>query len=144
MAIKERKRAVRNSGKKPNPALILREFIDCFTEKGWLNQVLRIRREERKYRIICNETGFFAYRINENHGISPGIPGWPVCLVTPEHVQDESASSKFSSSEPEVREWLRWFLENDLDFLDYPKTRSKGKIKKKSTAGLGAGSHKKA
>jgi len=137
MVTKEKKRAVSGSSKKPSPTLILQEFIECFTERGWLNQVLRIQRGERRYRIICNETGFFAYRINENHGISPGIPGWPVCLVTPERVLDDSLASKFNSSEPEVREWLRWFLENDLDFLDDPETRSKGKIKKKSTAGMG-------
>jgi hypothetical protein len=144
MAMKEKKRAIRNPGKKTNPSLMLQEFIDCFTERGWLNQVLRIQRGERKYRIICNETGFFAYRINENHGISPGIPGWPVCLVTPERILDDSVASEFSSSEPEVREWLRWFIENDLDLLDSPETPSKGKIKKKSTAGIGVKSPGKA
>jgi hypothetical protein len=144
MVAKEKKKAVSGSVKKSNPALILQEFIDCFTEKGWLNQVLRIQRGDRRYRIFCNETGFFAYRINENHGISPGIPGWPVCLVTAERILDDSAPSKFSSSEPEVREWLRWFIKNDLDLLDSPGTQSKGKIKKKSTAGTGARSPRKA
>jgi hypothetical protein len=115
--MKEKKRAFPASGKNPNPPLILQEFVDCFTSRGWLNQVLRIQRGGRKYRITCNETGFFAYRINENHGISPGIPGWPVCLVTPERIMDDSAISKFGSSEPDVREWLRCFMENDLDLI---------------------------
>jgi hypothetical protein len=31
---------------------------------------------------------------------------------------DDSAMSKFGSTEPDVREWLRCFMENDLDWID--------------------------
>ena len=121
--MKEKKRPA--SGQKPNPPLILQEFIELFTRRGWLDQVLRIQRGERKYRITCNKTGFFAYRINEYHGISPGIPGWPVCLVTSERITNDSALSKFGSTEPEVWEWLRYLTENDLDWLESSKDKPK-------------------
>jgi hypothetical protein len=111
------KRAPSAPFRKQNPPLILREFIDLFTSRGWLNQALRIRRGDRKYRITCSETGFFAYRINEGHGLPPGLPGWPVCLVTPDRIMDDSDRSRFGSTEPDVREWLRCFLDDDIDLI---------------------------
>jgi hypothetical protein len=96
---------------------VLETFIDLFESKGWLNQTIRIRRRERRYRISCSEMGFIAYRINDHCGISPGIPGWPVCFVTQEQIVDDSDMSRFSSSEPSIEDWLRYIMDDDLELI---------------------------
>jgi hypothetical protein len=96
------------------PPDLLEAFIDVFVSKGWLNQTIRIRHHERRYRISCSETGFMAYRINDHCGISPGIPGWPVCIVTQEQIMDDSDMTIFTSSEPSVHDWLRYIMDEDL------------------------------
>ena len=112
------------AGKKPFPdpdgkkaPEVLEAFIGLFESKGWLNQTIRIRRRERRYRISCSETGFIAYRINDHCGVSPGIPGWPVCFVTQEHIIDDSDMSRFASTEPSVHDWLRFILDDDLELI---------------------------
>ena len=102
---------------KREPDNILRDFIGIFTSRGWLNQTLRIKRRERRYRICCSETEFFVYRINDYGGISPGFPGWPVCMVTPYQMIEDSAMSAFPSTEPRVYEWLRCMMEGDFELL---------------------------
>ncbi len=111
----KKKRVPTPAGKKA--LVVLQEFIDIFTVKGWLNQVLRVKKGDRKYRITCSETGFVAYRINDHHGLSPGIPGWPVCFVTPDRIMDDSALSKFASTEPNVRDWLQSLADNELELI---------------------------
>lgn len=64
------------------PMDVMQKFIDVFASKGWLKQTIRIKHRDRRYRIFCSEREFFAYRINDNCGISPGYPGWPICIVT--------------------------------------------------------------
>jgi hypothetical protein len=115
--IKGKKRGTATFFQKPNPPEILKEFIALFTSRGWLNQTLRIRRGDRRYRITCSETGFFAYRINDSHGISPGFPGWPVCLVTLDLLTDDLERSRFCSTEPDARDWLRHLMEDDIDLI---------------------------
>jgi hypothetical protein len=100
-----------------NPPEVLQAFIGVFESRGWLNQTIRIRRQERRYRISCTETGFVAYRINDHCGVSPGIPGWPVCFVTLDHIMDDSDMSKFASNEPSVLDWLRFITESDLELI---------------------------
>jgi hypothetical protein len=96
---------------------VLAAFIGLFESKGWLNQTIRIRRSQRRYRISCNETGFIAYRINDHCGISPGIPGWPVCIVTREQVVNDSDLSGLPSTEPGVQDWLRFIMDDDLELI---------------------------
>ena len=103
------------SERKPND--ILREFIGVFANKGWLNQTLRIKRREKRYRICCSETEFFVYRINDHGGVPPGFPGWPVCIVTPDRMIEDSAMSPFRSMEPDVGDWLRCLTEGDFELL---------------------------
>jgi hypothetical protein len=100
-----------------DPSDILREFIDVFAAKGWLNRTLRIRHRDRRYRICCSENEFFAYRINDSPGVSHGFPGWPVCRVTPDRMVEDSAMSGFPSKEPGVHEWLRCVTEGDFELL---------------------------
>ena len=116
-SIKTRKRTGAPSLRKSAPPLLLQEFIHLFASRGWLNQTLRIRRGDRRYRITCSENGFFAYRINDAHGISPGFPGWPVCLVTPDRLTDDLERSRFCSTEPDARDWLRLLAEGELDLI---------------------------
>ncbi len=99
------------------PPAVLEEFISVFVGKGWLNQTIRIRRQERRYRISCSETGFIAYRLNDHSGLSPGIPGWPVCFVTQEQIINDSDMTGFSSTEPSVYEWLRYIMDDDIELI---------------------------
>lgn len=100
-----------------NASDVLQAFIGVFESRGWLNQTIRIRRHERRYRISCTETGFVAYRINDHCGVSPGIPGWPICFVTQDHIMEDSDMSKFASNEPSVLDWLRFITESDLELI---------------------------
>ena len=100
------------------PPEVLEEFIGVFVGKGWLNQTIRIRRRERRYRLSCSETGFIAYRINDHSGVSPGIPGWPVCFVTPEQIMDDSDMTGLTSTEPSAHDWLRFIMDDDLELMD--------------------------
>jgi len=96
---------------------VLQAFIGIFESRGWLNQTIRIRHRERRYRISCTETGFVAYRINDHCGVSPGIPGWPVCFVTQDQMLDDSDMSRFASNEPSVLDWLRFITDSDLELI---------------------------
>jgi hypothetical protein len=114
--MKQKEKSSRNPIQK-KPLDVLEEFIGVFVNKGWLNQTIRIRRHERRYRISCSETGFIAYRINDHSGVSPGIPGWPVCFVTQKQIMDDSDMSGLASTEPRVHDWLRFIMEDDLELI---------------------------
>ncbi|MBA4392726.1 MAG: hypothetical protein C0407_04145 [Desulfobacca sp.] len=95
----------------------LRKFIDLFEKKGWLDQTLRIKYRDRKYRIFCNRTGFIAYRINDYCGVSPGIPGWPVCFVSPDQILEDTDLSELASNEPGAQEWAQSIANNKLEII---------------------------
>jgi len=99
------------------PAEILHEFVNVFADKGWLNKSVRIKHRQKSYRIACNESGFIAYRINDNHGVSPGIPGWAVCIIDQAGIVEDSELSAFASTEPSVRDWLACISQNDFEVL---------------------------
>jgi hypothetical protein len=80
----------------------LQQFVSVFATRVWLNQNLRIKQRDRRCRIFCSESQFIAFRINDNCGISTGIPGWPVCIVNHVHVIEDSEMSTFESTEPRV------------------------------------------
>jgi hypothetical protein len=100
-----------------NPADVLQKLVSVFARKGWLNQTLRIKHHGRKYRICCSEKEFFAYRINDYCGISPGFPGWPVCMVTHHQIIEDSDMSPFASTEPTTHDWLRCITEHDFELI---------------------------
>lgn len=62
-----------------------------FRELGVFGQKLSLELNGAEYFIICDHQAFLVYRINENCGMPPGVPGWPVCLVTNHTVVDESS-----------------------------------------------------
>lgn len=98
------------------PADILARLVAIFGNRGWLNRQIRIRHRNRRYRISCHATAFLAYRINDFCGLSPGVPGWPVCVITPEEIIHDSAMSAFPSTEPGAHDWLRCMADRDFEF----------------------------
>ncbi len=96
------------------PADVLREFVAAFESKGWLNQTLRIRHREERYRVFCSERQFFAYRINDHFGVSWGFPGWPVCIVTHEEIIEDSETAA-AAALTSVHEWLRCIASDDFE-----------------------------
>ncbi len=99
------------------PVDVMRDFVLVFTDKGWLNRTLRIKRSGRQYRIICNETQFFAYRINDQCAGPHGFPGWPVCIVTHERILEDSEMCGFPSTEPSVQDWLCCLADGDFEVI---------------------------
>jgi len=100
-----------------NPTEILQKFVGVFLSKGWLNRTLRIRHQDRRYHVSCSELEFSAYRINDCCEIPPGFPGWPVCIITRDHILDDQAMSAFASEEPSIQEWLRCFQNSDFELI---------------------------
>jgi len=96
-------------------AEVLRQFVAFFNGKGWLNQKVAIRSGGISYLLFCDESRFFAYRMNDNWGVPPGVPGWPVCLVTSDHVFHDRRTCASPASEPSPLEWLRRLMENDFE-----------------------------
>jgi hypothetical protein len=99
------------------PIDVMQDFVLIFSNKGWLNQTLRIKRGDRRYRLFCNERQFFVYRINDHCGGSHGFPGWPVCIVTDEKIIDDSEMCGFASTEPSPHDWLRCIADDDFEFI---------------------------
>ena len=99
------------------PMDVLQRFVEVFMSKGRLNQTLRIKHRGRRYRIFCSESKFFAYQINENFGVSWGFPGWPVCIVTPDQIIEDSEMSSFAPDEPSVHDWLRCIADDDFEII---------------------------
>jgi hypothetical protein len=100
-----------------SPSDILGQFVEVFASKGWLNRNLRIRRQNLKYRIFCSEAEFMVFRINDNCGVSPGIPGWPVCVVNRERIVEDEHLSGFASTEPSAYEWLTSFSTGNFELI---------------------------
>lgn len=99
------------------PAEVLQKFVGVFANKGWLNQTIRIKHRDRRYRILCSEGTFIAYRINDNCGISPGIPGWAVCIVDHDQIIEDSTMSACASTEPGAHDWLRCIANGDFEAI---------------------------
>ena len=99
------------------PMDVFQKFVGVFESKGWLNQTLRIKHRDRRYRICCSEREFFAYRINDHCGVLPGFPGWPVCIVTHDQIIEDSDMSAFASTEPSAHDWLRCIADGDFELI---------------------------
>lgn len=88
------------------PDNLAQQFSELFANKGWLNQKLRISYRDQRYWLSCTPDSFCAYRVNEDGGLGPGVPGWPVCMVTRDNVFDESRMPAVSMPAPGAQEWL--------------------------------------
>jgi hypothetical protein len=100
-----------------SPKDVLRQFVVVFSSRGWLNRSLRLEHGNRKYRIFCSEEEFLAYRINDRCSVSPGVPGWPVCMVTKDRIMEDSLLSGFASTEPSAYEWLQNIMRQEIEFI---------------------------
>jgi hypothetical protein len=114
--MKQEKTPLQNPGER-NPIDVLQEFVDVFVSRGWLNQSLRIKRRDRRYRVCCSKEEFFAYRINDDCAVPPGFAGWPVCIVTRDRMVEDSDLSAFTSTEPSANDWLCCIVDEDFELL---------------------------
>ena len=89
-----------------SPGDVLRKLIEIFTSKGWINKNLRIKYQNKRYRISCNKERFFAYQINEYCGFSLGVPGWPVRIIKKDYIYDESGIIDFTPTALNIHDWL--------------------------------------
>lgn len=103
--------------KRKKPIDVLQEFVSVFAGKGLLEQTVRVKYRDKKYRLFCSSSEFFAYRINDNYGVSPGFPGWTVCHVTHDEIVEDSHMSGSKSGEPSAREWLRCLAKKDFEVI---------------------------
>ncbi len=100
-----------------NPCDVLHKLIEIFASKGWLNKKFRIKYQNRRYWISCNEDRFFAYQINENCGLSPGVPGWPVCIIRKDYVYDESGIPDLTSTKLDRHHWLNITANQNFELI---------------------------
>lgn len=96
---------------------VWRQLTGIFASRGWLNKELRIRYQDKGYWISCNEERFFAYRINENGGLGPGVPGWPVCIIGQDYVFDESEMSALTSPRLSMHDWLNIIANDNFELI---------------------------
>ena len=99
------------------PQDALENLISVFEAKGWLNQTLRIRHRDRRYRIFCSKKKFLAYRINDNRQVRHGFPGWPGCIITNDQIIADSGMSQFPSTEPSARDWIHCINDGDFELI---------------------------
>ena len=99
------------------PPDLLAQFVGIFQERGLLDRCIRIRHRDRGYWISCSTTTFVAYRMNDHGHLSPGIPGWPVCIVKTDKIINDSDMCSFASAEPSVHEWYQCIVNNDFEML---------------------------
>ncbi|MBM4294951.1 MAG: hypothetical protein FJ126_08625 [Deltaproteobacteria bacterium] len=74
------------------PAELLGRIQDLFRELGLFDQTLTLTHRGRKYLARCDSRSFTVYRCLDRCHLSPGAPGWPVCLVTEDAIIDETSS----------------------------------------------------
>lgn len=83
---------------------------DLFQDLGVLGERLHIEHEGNMYRVSCDEKAFMVYRVNHGAGAKYGVPGWPVCLVTPESAFEEFVSPGIGDDHCacgiDLRNWL--------------------------------------
>jgi hypothetical protein len=100
-----------------HPADLMSRFVELFSRKGWLDRTYRIQYRNVVYRILCSRKTFLAYRVNEYYGISPGIAGWPVCILNRQQVFENAGLPGPFTDEPTAYDWLRCLTKSDFKFL---------------------------
>jgi hypothetical protein len=99
------------------PGEVLRQLVDLFHTKGWLNRHVRIVHNERKYRVFCSESQFSAYRVNDHWGMPPGVPGWFVCLVTEDRILEDLDANDVKIKDRAPSYWLQCIKDNDYQLI---------------------------
>jgi hypothetical protein len=97
-------------GSEISPAELLGRIQARFRERGCFGATLTLDHQGEKYLVRCDDLSFAVYRLVENCHVSPGRPGWPVCLVTAETVVDETSPPRLPEDEFAsglgLNEWL--------------------------------------
>jgi hypothetical protein len=100
----------RNTGE-ISPAELLRRIQTRFRELGLFGSPLTLTHNGEKYLASCDDRVFAVYRLVDQCHVSPGRPGWPVCLVTHEAVVDETSPPQMPEDEfasgLSLKEWLQ-------------------------------------
>lgn len=93
-----------------SPAELLGRIQAMFRERGIFGSTLTLAHRGEKYLVSCDAQAFAVYRLVEKCHVSPGHPGWPVCLVTSEVVVDETSPPHLPEDEfasgLSLKEWL--------------------------------------
>jgi len=97
---------------------VMDTFVDLFKSYKMLDQTVKVEHRNREYKIFCNEDKFFAYRINQHPGISPGIPGWTTCIATRDQIIDSKSTGNFDNGESSVHEWLTAIANGDIKRIE--------------------------
>ena len=95
----------------------LQHRIAFFDDRGWLDRNIVIRSRGAGYRLFCSRGEFRAFRINHEWGRSPGVPCWPVCIVSSDGVFHDSDLNPFPSDEPTALQWLRTMITGDYEVV---------------------------
>ncbi len=79
-----------------------------FQEHGILGRTLSVEHGGNTYRISCSEHTFMVYRVNKHHAVSPGIPGWPVCIIDTrlQECKTQRVQEQHLCSGLELEDWL--------------------------------------
>jgi hypothetical protein len=100
-----------------SPAEVLQQFTGVLRERGLLNKQFRITHQDKGYWVFCDGERFFAYRVNENWGLPPGVSGWPTCIVSRDHLFDGSQTWEPTPNELSLQEWLYVFDNDDFELM---------------------------
>lgn len=95
----------------------LLRFIELFSRDGWLNKPIKIKYQDRKYWIFCSQQRFFTYQINENWGLGPGVPGWPVYTVDKDNIYDESTIASLAPDGSDQPNWLNIIANRNFELI---------------------------
>jgi len=82
-----------------SPAARLHRIQARFRELGLFESTLTLTHNGEKYLVNCDDRVFAVYRLVGKCHLSPGRPGWPVCLVTAEAVVDETSPPHLADDE---------------------------------------------
>jgi hypothetical protein len=74
-----------------SPAELLGRIQARFRKLGRFGLLLTLTHNGETYLATCDDRSFAVYRVLAQGHVSPGRPGWPVCLVTAEAVVDETS-----------------------------------------------------
>ncbi len=100
-----------------SPRDVLHKLIEIFASEGWFNKKPKMRYKNERYRISCSEEGSFAYQINGNCCLGPGVPGWPVCIIRKDYVYDESGIPDITSTKLDMHDWLNIIANQNFELI---------------------------
>jgi hypothetical protein len=98
-------------GSERSPHVVFARIRKVFQELGILGSNLSLEYEGVRYRVSCNDQAFVVYRVNSHSGARHHVPGWPVCLVSPDSIFEECFSPGLSRDHydcgVDLEKWLK-------------------------------------